>query len=769
MHIKSKIIIFLLLLSQAAMSQSYNRTKTGLKTTVNGVDIELQLFGSGMVRVVKSPSGIPFKKHSLSVIEQPKVLPFEITENGDIITMKSNNLIVNLNSHTGRLSFKNNKGAVLFTEKDYGTQFTPVKDVNKDAFIVRQAFLLDKDEVIYGLGQQQNGALSQRGRRIYLRQDNIKVAIPFFQSTKGYGVFWDNYSATTFTDNPQETSLESEIGDCADYYFLPGGNADGVIAQMRQLTGQAPLMPLWFLGFNQSRERYQSQDELLGVVAKYRAIGVPLDGIIQDWQYWGGDNKWNAMSFDKDRYPHPQVMVDSVHKMKAHLFMVAWASFGPETPQFTELKEKNMLFQDFETYPSVARPYDPYNLKARDIYWDYLNKGIFSVNTDGWWLDSSEPDHGKVKDDLQTYLGSYRSVLNAFPLQHVGGVYDHQRKTTDARRVAIFTRSAFAGQQRYGACTWSGDVGSDWQTFRRQIPAGLNFSLCGIPYWNTDIGGFFASFDGGIKNPDFRELYTRWLQFGAFTPMMRSHGTGIPREIYMFGERGDPIFDAQEKYINLRYQLLPYIYSTAWGVTARSGSFIRALFMDFVNDKKVYNIDNEFMFGQSILVTPVTERGAKKQQVYLPAHTTWFDFWTGERIEGGKSVNKPTPIAILPLYVKAGSILPFGPKVQYAEEKKWDELEMRIYPGADGSFTLYEDENNSYNYEKGLHSTIDFKWSEKERKLTIGERKGNFPGVLQNRTFKIVLVDQGKGTGTGSTAKFNKIITYIGHATSVKL
>ncbi|WP_316834186.1 TIM-barrel domain-containing protein [Pedobacter nutrimenti] len=762
------MLIFLLLLSQVGMSQSYNRTKTGLKTTVNGIDIELQLFGAGMVRVIKSPQGIPFKKSSLSVVKEPETIPFKIEQKGNMMILQSDKLQVNLNSQTGKLSFKDRKGISLLTEKDYSVQFTPVKDVDKDAFIVRQAFLLDKDEVIYGLGQQQNGSLNQRGRKIYLRQDNMKVAIPFFQSTKGYGIFWDNYSATTFTDNPQETSLESEIGDCADYYFLLGGNADGVIAQMRQLTGQAPMMPLWFLGFNQSRERYQSEDELLGVVAKYRSIGVPLDGIIQDWQYWGDDSKWNAMSFDKGRYPHPQMMVDSVHKMKAHIFVVAWASFGPETPQFAELKKKNMLFQDFETYPSVARPYDVYNPKARDIYWDYLNKGVFSLNTDGWWLDSSEPDHGKVKDDLQTYLGSYRSVLNAFPLQHVGGVYDHQRKTTNAKRVAIFTRSAFAGQQRYGACTWSGDVHSNWKTFRLQIPAGLNFSLCGIPYWNTDIGGFFAGFSGGTKNADFRELYTRWMQFATFTPMMRSHGTGIPREIYEFGQRGDTIFDAQEKYINLRYQLLPYIYSTAWGVTNRSGSFIRALFMDFVNDKKVYNIDNEFMFGQSILVTPVTEKGTRMQKVYLPSGTTWYDFWTNEKTEGGKTVSKATPIDILPLYVKAGSILPFGQKVQYAEEKKWDELEIRIYPGTNGSFTLYEDENNSYNYEKGIYSTIGFKWSEKDSILTIGDRKGDFPGMLQNRTFKIVLVGKSKGNGADSATSFDKIIVYKGQSISVK-
>lgn len=767
--------LFLLFVTQVGLCQTFSKTNHGITTTIDGLAVEVQFYSPKIVRIVKSPVGIPFKKESLSVIKKPESIQLDIQQQDHTVTMKSDALQVALHLQTGKVSYRSLNGGTLFTEKDYGTQFTAIKDVDKKTYNVRQAFMLDKDEVIYGLGQQQNGKMNQRGQKVYLRQDNMKVCIPFFQSVKGYAVFWDNYSPTTFTDNPQETSFDSEVADCSDYYFLLGGSGDGVIAQVRELTGQAPMMPLWAYGFNQSRERYKTQFELLDVVKKYRSLNVPLDGIIQDWQYWGKDSNWNAMAFEPSTFPRPKAMIDSVHQLNAHIFVVAWPGFGPYTNQYKEFKEKKMLL-NFETWPpkSGTTPYDVYNPVARDIYWSYLNKGVFSLNSDAWWLDSSEPDHVNLKEkdfDLPTYLGTFRSVRNAFPIQHVGGVYDHQRQTTSDKRVMILTRSAFAGQQRYGANTWSGDVGSNWQTFRRQIPAGLNFSLTGIPYWNTDIGGFFAgSFvkGGGAKHPEFQELYTRWMQFATFTPMMRSHGTDIPREIYQFGERGEWPFDVQEKFINLRYRLLPYLYSTAWNVTSGAGTMMRALYLDFAGDKKVYDIDNEYMFGPSFLVSPVTEKGVKAQSVYLPAGTVWYDFWTGVQTEGGKSIEVATPIDILPLFVKAGSIVPWGPKVQYAEEKKWDNLEVRIYPGADGVFTLYEDENNNYNYEQGKNTEISFRWNDKARTLTIGNRKGSFPGMLTSRKFNIVVVGKKNGAGADHSTAF-KVVSYKGKEVTVQL
>jgi len=767
-------VLFFAAIMSGTFAQSYKRTSLGVKTNIQSMDIEVQFYSDQIIRVLKQPEGSILKKTSLSVIMEPKQARLAISDQNNIVTLKSEKVQAQLNLATGRVTFTTLNGTPLLTEKDYGTQFTAVRDAGKASFSVRQAFLLDKNEVIYGLGQQQNGRLNQRGQKVYLRQENMKVCIPFFNSVKGYGIFWDNYSPTTFTDNVQETSFDSEVGNCADYYFMYGPGADGVVAQMRNLTGQAPMMPLWVYGFSQSRERYKTQFELVDVVKKYRALGVPLDGIVQDWQYWGKDDNWNAMSFDATTYPKPKLMIDSVHGLNAHLFIVAWPGFAPKTSQYQEFKQKNMLI-NFDTWPPKAdtRPYDVYNPEARDIYWSYLNKGIFSLGSDAWWLDSTEPDHINVKDkdfEQPTYLGSYRSVQNAFPLQHTKGVYEHQRQTSDAKRVILLTRSAFAGQQRYSANTWSGDVGSNWPTLKRQVPAAVNFSLTGLPYWNGDIGGFFAGAykqGGGAKNPDFQELYIRWMQFATFTPMMRSHGTDIPREIYQFGQRGDQAFDVQEKFINLRYSLLPYLYSTAWNVTHNSGSIIRSLYSEFGEDKQGYENNAEFMFGKSFLVAPVIEKGIKSQSVYLPAGTQWYDFWTGELTQGGKTVDRATPIDILPLYVQAGTILPWGPKVQYAAEKKWDNLTIRVYPGANGEFTLYEDEGDSYNYEKGAYATITFSWNDHDKTLTINDQHGTFPGMVKKRTFNIIIVKPNHDAGV-APATADKTVAYNGSQKVVK-
>ena len=780
----------LLVSFQQGISQNYQKTGAGIKLVTQSIQVDIQFYNPATVRILKSPEGVPFEKKSLSVVETPQQTDVTITEQGSNIVLASSAMQVQVNKQTGRIAYYTPQGAALLTEKDYGIQFTPVQDVHNNTFLVRQAFMLDTAEAIYGLGQHQRGTMNQRGQKLFLRQDNMQICIPFFQSVKGYGLFWDNYSATTFTDNLQETAFESEVGDCADYYFMYGGNADGVVAQMRRLTGQVPMFPQWAFGFWQSRERYKSQYETVGVVKKYRELKVPLDGIVQDWQYWSTDDAWwNSTEFGNPAFPNPKAMADSIHLLNAHAIISVWPSFGPKTTLYQTFKDKGMLL-DFTTWPPTSgdRPYDPYNPVARDIYWDAMNKNIFSLGLDGWWLDSAEPDHMNIKEqdfDNKTWLGTYRKVVNAYPLMHVGGVYDHQRATTSAKRVFILTRSAFAGQQRYGATSWSGDVQSRWDVLRNQISGGLNFSLCALPYWNSDIGGFFPwKYKQGLKDVSFRELYVRWFQFGAFCPMFRSHGTDVPREIYNFGSKGDWAYDTQEKFINLRYRLLPYIYSTAWGVTAEAGTMMRALAMDFAGDKKVWNINNEYLFGKSFLVCPVTEPlytsndsgnmrtsfdAVKTQRVYLPKGAGWIDFWTGEPFQGGQEITRNAPIDIMPLYVKAGSIVPMGPYVQYAGEKKPTALEIRIYPGADGTFTLYEDENDNYNYEKGVYATIPFQWNEEAKELTIGERKGSFPGMLQNRVFNIVLVSKDKGAGPGIPLKFTKTVQYNGKVMRVKL
>jgi alpha-D-xyloside xylohydrolase len=778
------------------------------------MDVEIQFYGPSIVRIVKSPEGKTFTKNSLSVVKKPQGVKLSIARQGDIISVKSDKLKVSLDTKSGKIAYFTLSGAPLLNEKESGATFADFNDAGSKTYTVSQSFTLDSDEAIYGLGQQQRGKLSLRGEKINMVQGNTDDYVLFMVSTKGYGLFWDNYSPTLFEDKPDGTIFKSDVGDCIDYYFMLGGSIEGSIADMRDLTGQAPMFPLWTYGFWQSKERYKSQSELVGVVKKYRDLGVPLDGIIQDWQYWGNNYLWNAMEFLNTEFPEPKKMVNDIHNMNAHLIISIWSSFGPQTKQYREMAPKGMLL-NFGTwpqsgseawppnrdYPSGVVPYDPYNPEARDIYWKYLNKGLFSLGIDGWWMDSTEPDHLDFKPsdfDLKTYLGSFRKVRNAFPLMAVGGVSEHQRGVSSDKRVFILTRSAFAGQQRYGANTWSGDVNSSWQSLRNQIPAGLNFSMSATPYWNTDIGGFFASaykrgWEDGNKNPSFQELYVRWLQFGAFTPMMRSHGTDIPREIYNFGKKGEPVFDAIAKTIQLRYSLLPYIYSAAWAITNNQSTMMRALVMDF-KDKNVVNMNNEYMFGKSILVAPVVkaqytpetvlranaETGwdkkeasgepkgqsvnfaeAKSTKVYLPAGTAWYDFWTNTKTDGGQEIVKATTFDEIPLYIKAGSIIPFGPQVQYATEKRWDDLEIRVYPGTNGDFTLYEDENDNYNYEKGAYSTISFNWNDKSKTLTIGARKGSFSGMLATRQFHVVVVLDGK--------KQDKTVTYNGQKITIKL
>jgi alpha-D-xyloside xylohydrolase len=823
-----KVILVLMCiagLSFTGLAQTYQKTNLGARATVNNLIIDIQFYTPKIVRVKKWPVGKTFDKKSLSVIKTAEKVPFKLQEKQGKLILSDEAVIVELDLANGQLLFKKTNGENLIREKESGAKLSPYNDAGNETFSVAQSFVLDEDEPIYGLGILQNGRLSQRNQKIRMVQNNTWDFIPFMQSPKGYGLFWDNYSPTLFEESKTETSFSSEVGDGSDYYFMYGGNADGVIANMRTLTGQVPMFPLWSYGFWQSKERYKSQIELVDVVKKYRDLAVPLDGIIQDWQYWGNNYLWNAMDFLNPEFSNPKKMVEDIHELNAHLMISIWSSFGPATKPYHKLDSIGALF-NFKTwpesgletwppnmeYPSGVRVYDAYNPKARDIYWDYLNKGLFSRNIDGWWMDSTEPDHLSFKPsdmDTKTYMGSFRKVRNAYPLMTVGGVSDHQRQVSSDKRVIILTRSAFAGQQRYGANTWSGDITSSWESLRNQVPAGLNFSLCAIPYWNSDIGGFFAGAynkkwnDGsGAKNPLFQELYVRWLQFGALTPMMRSHGADVPREIYQFGKKGEPVYDAIEKTIRLRYSLLPYIYSTARKVTNDQSTFMRALMMDYAYDKKVLDINNEYTFGPSILVAPIIDpqytpetilktnentgwnknevnnskatdtinfSKTKTVKVYLPNGVEWYDFWTAQKYTGGQDVVKTTDLSTIPLFIKAGSILPLGPKVQYATEKKWDNLEIRIYPGANGSFTLYEDENDNYNYEKGVCSTVKFNWNDDKRILTIDNRAGRFPGMLEKRVFNISIVSKTQGTGDQVVLKPDKVLNYSGKKIQVKL
>lgn len=744
-----------------------------------GITTEIEFYSPEIVRVMKYPSetGRP-EKTSLSVIMAPDRDFKTIRQKSGI---RSEKVRVSIDPRSGAVTFFDSKGKVLLKESSAG--FDKREDgADKGAYIVRQGFRLDPDEPLYGLGIMQNGKLNIRGEKRRLEQSNKEDYANIVQSIKGYGLFWDNYSISEFSDSKEETVFSSEVGECIDYYFMYGGNADGVIACIRELTGDAPLFPIWSYGFWQSRERYKSQEELLEVVRKYRDLQIPFDGIIQDWQYWAGNYLWNAMDFLNAEFPKPQQMIDEVHANNARLMISIWASFGPQTLQFKELKDKGLLLGDVKTwppsgsglwpprteYPSGVRLYDAYSKDARDIYWRYLRK-LADMDIDGWWMDSTDPDHEDKKDaDYETItgMGSWRSVRNAFPLMTVGGVYDNIRKDKGDRRAFIMTRSYFAGIQRYGANVWTGDIGSSWDDLRKQLPAGLNFTLTGAPHFNTDIGGFFPGaynkFYGNstaTSNSRYQELFVRWMQFGIYNPMMRSHGTELRREIYYFGKEGDAAYDAIVSAIRQRYDLLPYIYSTSWDVSSRRGSFMRALFMDFAGDSRCWDRKDQYMFGKSIMVAPVLKAqytdeqirysdekvdfsAPKSELVYFPEGCAWYDMWTNELIKGGQEIEVQTRFDRAPVYVREGSIIPVGPKVQYSTEKDWSDIEIRIYPGADATFTLYEDEGDGYGYEQGEYSTIDFRWNDRKQTLEISQRKGKFAGMPEKRTFRIVLVNE---------------------------
>lgn len=754
-------------------------------------DVKVEFITPSIVHVVK---GQPTK--TLVITAKPEQV--KVVKKGNITS--SSELTVKQDAK-GNLTFLTAKGKVLLREK------------NCDVKEARQTFTLDKDEAIYGLGTIQNGKMNRRGEKKRMEQSNLEDFQNVLQSIKGWGIYWENYSPTLFEDNAQGMTFDAEVGDGVDYYFMYGGSADGVIAQMRYLSGDVPMFPLWTYGFWQSKERYKTARETESIVDQYRALNVPLDGIIQDWQYWGSNYLWNAMDFLSEDFQNGPQMIKNVHAKHAHFMISIWASFGPMTQQFRELDAKGLLMP-FETwpqsgishiwppvmkYPSGVKVYDAFHPEARAIYWKYL-KTLYDYGTDAWWMDSTDPDFFNPKEsdyEHKVYGGTWRSQRNAFPLETVRGIYQAQRKDYNDKRVFIMTRSSYAGQQHYGSNMWSGDVNSSWDMLRKQVPAGLSYSLTGNPNFNTDIGGFFCgSYNtrgGGSapKNPQFQELYVRWMQYGLFCPVFRSHGADAPREIWQFGKKGEPIYDAIEKQIRLRYRLIPYLYSTAWQVTSNNDSYMRPLFSDFASDKNVWNNNDEFMFGRSILAAPIvnpqyTEEkiirtdamtGWNRQDVkgqegtqgvdwtatktavkYLPKGATWYDFWTNKKYNGGQNVTLTTTLDRVPMFVRAGSILPLGPEMQYVGEKTWDNLEVRVYPGANGSFTLYEDEGDTYNYEKGQYATITFDWNDSKKMLTIGDRQGNYPGMLKTRTFTVVMPDgqqkQVQYTGTKTEIRY---------------
>lgn len=592
------------------------------------------------------------------------------------------------------------------------------------------------------------------------------------------------------TPAPKEppTSLWSEVGDGVDYYFVYGPEISDVIAGYRDLTGQAPIMPRWAFGLWQSRQRYETQQQSLDVVKGFRERGIPFDNIVQDWFYWK-DDSWGSHEFDSKRFPDPVGWIKAIHDLHAHLMISVWPKFYPGTKNFEEMHSRGFLYElnlkeglrDWVRFPYTF--YDAFNAEARKMFWEQMNRELFSKKVDAWWMDATEPDllpvptlDGTLTHMNPTALGPASRVLNAYPLLQSRGVYEGQRSVAPEQRVFILTRSAYAGQQRYAAAAWSGDITSTWSAMAKQVPAGLSFSISGMPYWTMDTGGFAVQrrFSHKPQAPadaeEWNEMNARWFEFCTFAPFLRVHGEAPYREMWEYGGDESPAYQAMLKSDKLRYAMLPYVYSVAGDVTLSGGTFMRPLVMDFRADRKAREVTDQFMFGPAFLVSPVTAYKARTRAVYLPAtQGGWYEFWTGKWAEGGRTIDAPAPYDAMPLHVRAGSIIPFGPVEQYTGEKPADPLTLYVYGGRDGEFSLYEDDGLTYGYEKGAFARIPIKWDDAGRKLTIGERRGKYPGMLETRTMRVVLVTKEHEAAFSHEVTGAKEVPYEGKAVTVTL
>ncbi|MDY6948378.1 MAG: glycoside hydrolase family 31 protein [Pseudomonadota bacterium] len=918
---------------------AYARLSSGVQFRAGGITKNVIFYGSETVRVNANLGENYWTAPSLAVIGQPQRIPFTLGETDDELTIRTAKLRVEISKASGALRFFDAAGK-LYTQEKAGAPQTLKKVMISGAptLETRNVFTLRPDEAIYGFGFNGEDSSNRRGKQLLLVQTNVGIIIPVMMSSRRYGVMWDIYSQMRFRDDAEGASLWAESAPGGvDYYFMAGQTPDAVVGAYRALTGQAPMYPKQAFGLFMSKERYQTQDQLLDVARAFRKAGFPLDYIVQDWQYWGSDQdgSWSGMIWDPLRYPDPAGMARQLHGMNLKLMVSIWPSIGNDTTLARELDRHGLRFEPLHWISKHARVYDAYSPLARQIYFKHIKSGLLDHGVDALWMDGTEIEVASAmwnaQDNIRdtkalgaNALGDFTRYLNPYSLLTTQGTYEGQRASSD-KRVFTLTRSGWAGAQRTAAASWSGDIFASWKTLKQQVADGVNVTVTGNPYWTQDTGGFFvADFPGGTANPAWRELYARWLQFSAFNPIMRIHGTNVEREPYLFKTLDPQVYDSLLKSTRLRYRLLPYIYGLSWQVTSNSYTLMRPLMMDFPEDRATDTIDDSFMFGPALLVHPVTramyhilppppatipseylrtpdgapglageyyegenfqapksrfvdatvdhtwpdpplaevpaglanlshfsarwqgtltapedgeyeigiegndgyrlildgktvvedwnagaarykgttqtfrkgqviemtieyyqvdgnrvlrlawrrpnERRALSTakpelnlavQTYLPRGADWYDFWTNQRFAGGRRVARPAPLDILPLYVRAGSIVPMGPEVQYATQAPAAPYEVRIYPGGDAEFTVYEDDNETYAYEKGERATYELVWNDRARTLTVGPRQGSFPGLVTQRTLNITLVTPAVQGGI-EPASATKHVTYAG-------
>lgn len=925
---------------------TYVRLASGVQLRVGGITKNVIFYGPATVRVNANLGESYWSAPSLVVTSKPQLVPFALNETDRTLTINSSKLRIEISKGSGALRFFDASGKLYTEEKAEAPQtLKKVTISGAPTLEARNVFTLRPDEAIYGFGFNATEQSNRRGKELLLVQTNVGIVIPVMMSSRRYGVMWDTYSQMRFKDDAEGASLWAESAPGGvDYYFMAGETPDAVVGAYRALTGEAPMYPKQAFGLFMSKERYQTQDQLLEVARSFRKEGFPLDYIVQDWQYWGSDKdgSWSGMIWDPVRYKDPAAMIRQVHDMNLKLMVSIWPSIGNDTALARELDEHGLRFQPLHWISKHARVYDAYSPLGREIYFKHIASGLLDKGVDALWMDGTEIEVASAmwnaQDNIRdtkalgsNALGDFTRYLNPYSLLTTLGTYEGQRARSD-KRVFTLTRSAWAGAQRTAAASWSGDIFSSWKTLQQQVADGVNVTVTGNPYWTQDAGGFFvADFPGGEKNPAWRELYARWLQFSAFNPIMRIHGTNVEREPYLFKTMDPPVYASLLNSTRLRYRLLPYIYGLSWQVTSQGYTLMRPLMMDFPDDRTLDTIDDSFMFGPSLLVHPVTRamyhilpppaatipseylrtpdgepglagqyfegenfetprsrfvdakvdhtwpdpplaevpaglsslshfsarwqgtltapedgeyeigiegndgfrlimdgktvvedwnagaarykgatqtfskgqvikvaieyyqidgnrvlrlawrRPSERQalsaaapalnlsmETYLPKGADWYDFWTNQRFAGGERVTRQAPLDILPLYVRAGSIVPMGPQVQYATQAPEAPQEVRIYPGADARFTMYEDDNETYAYERGQRATYDLVWNDRARTLTIDARQGSFPGMIKQRTLNVSLVT-GAAPGGVEPLPTTKQVTYAGKRVVVRL
>lgn len=731
---------------------------------IGNESVHISVCRASVIHFVATPEPPTTRQIQPWMLDSKKSCPgakFQVSETSDAAILTTDRLKVELSLKWGHVQFSTAGGENLLRERNsIPRTYEPTEMNGEKTFHVEDRFAPDFSEGLYGLGQHQSGMFNYRGATVELGQNNTDVAIPLLLSSKGYALMW-NTASLTHVDNrfPLELNLDSLAGHAVDYYFIYGPEMDQLIHEYRNLTGHTPMLPKWSYGFFQSKDRYISQEEVLGIAHRYRDEHIPLDAIVQDWFWWKaeGDPIFNS------NFPDVPGELKQLHDEHVHAMLSVWGLFDSKSQNFAEMTKQHL------DVPS-AHVYDATNPEARDFYWNNLAGKLFSLGWDAFWLDSAEPEEywphmgDAILRDKKISIGNGAEYTNIFPFMHTLGVQEHWKISTDQKRVFLLTRSAFLGQQRVGAAVWSGDVYGSYWGLRHQVAAGLNFALSGYPYWTTDIGGYWPPHDKPVEDPKFQELYARWFEYGTFCPIFRTHGHRPQNEIWAF-DKVEPILINYDK---LRYRLMPYIYSLAWRVTDDDYTIQRPLVMDWRRDVRVRDIGDQFMFGPALLVNPVLQPDATHRALYLPDAPAWYDFWTGASTNGSREIDADAPLDRIPLYVRAGSILPLGPEIEYADEKPGGPIELRIYTGADGEFVLYQDAGDGYDYEHGVHSVIPMHWSESNRTLTIGQREGKYPGMPASMEMKVVLVSAGHGTGLEPTANPDKLVVYNGQSISVQ-